>query len=90
MIEFMAEDGIVGPYNGSKPREVIMTLSDWKRRRSAGINRNTPIPKKLSPTSRQTTTESLYETRYRSKYSEPEWDEGDDEYVEDEEEFEMV
>ncbi|MDR2704924.1 MAG: DNA translocase FtsK 4TM domain-containing protein [Planctomycetaceae bacterium] len=90
MIEFMAEDGIVGPYNGSKPREVIMTLSDWKRRRSAGMTKNvSPIPKKSNPTLRSASPETAHETRYRSKYSEPEWDEVDDDYIEDEE-FEMV
>ncbi len=30
LIDFMAEDGIVGPYNGSQAREVVMSLSDWQ------------------------------------------------------------
>lgn len=30
LIDFMAEDGIVGHYNGSKAREVIMTLPQWE------------------------------------------------------------
>lgn len=30
MIDWMAEDGIVGAYNGSQAREVIMTLIDWE------------------------------------------------------------
>ena len=29
LIDFMAEDGIVGTYNGSKAREVIMTMPQW-------------------------------------------------------------
>jgi len=29
LIDFMAEDGIVGDYNGSKAREVILTMSQW-------------------------------------------------------------
>ena len=29
LIDFMAEDGIVGAYNGSKAREVVMTMSQW-------------------------------------------------------------
>ncbi|MEM6688335.1 MAG: DNA translocase FtsK [Planctomycetota bacterium] len=29
LIDFMAEDGIVGQYNGSKAREVIMTMAQW-------------------------------------------------------------
>lgn len=30
MIDWMAEDGIVGSYNGSQAREVIMTMEDWE------------------------------------------------------------
>jgi len=29
LIDFMAEDGIVGQYNGSKSREVLMTMEEW-------------------------------------------------------------
>lgn len=32
MIDWMAEDGVVGEYNGSKCREVVCTLEDWRRR----------------------------------------------------------
>jgi len=30
LIDFMAEDGIVGHYNGSKARDVIMSITDWE------------------------------------------------------------
>ncbi|HUT10937.1 MAG TPA: DNA translocase FtsK 4TM domain-containing protein [Thermoguttaceae bacterium] len=30
LIDYMAEDGIVGPYNGSQAREVLMSLPDWE------------------------------------------------------------
>jgi S-DNA-T family DNA segregation ATPase FtsK/SpoIIIE len=30
LIDFMAEDGIVGPYNGSQAREVLITLDQWQ------------------------------------------------------------
>jgi len=30
MIDWMAEDGIVGTYNGSQAREVVMTLEEWE------------------------------------------------------------
>jgi len=30
LIDFMAEDGIVGDYNGSKAREVVMTMAQWQ------------------------------------------------------------
>jgi DNA segregation ATPase FtsK/SpoIIIE, S-DNA-T family len=29
LVDFMAEDGIVGDYNGSQAREVVISLSDW-------------------------------------------------------------
>jgi S-DNA-T family DNA segregation ATPase FtsK/SpoIIIE len=29
LIDFMAEDGLVGPYNGSQAREVLISLGDW-------------------------------------------------------------
>lgn len=32
LIDTMAEDGIVGPYNGSQARDVVTTLYDWRRR----------------------------------------------------------
>jgi S-DNA-T family DNA segregation ATPase FtsK/SpoIIIE len=32
MIDWMAEDGVVGTYNGSQAREVIMTLEEWQDR----------------------------------------------------------
>ncbi len=34
MIDHMAEDGIVGPYNGSKFREVIITPEQWEEMRA--------------------------------------------------------
>jgi len=31
LIDFMAEDGIVGEYNGSQARDILITLADWER-----------------------------------------------------------
>jgi len=31
LIDFMAEDGIVGPYNGSQAREILMSLERWQQ-----------------------------------------------------------
>ncbi len=30
LIDFMAEDGIVGPYNGSQAREILISLQKWE------------------------------------------------------------
>lgn len=32
LIDFMAEDGIVGPYNGSQAREVLISVEEWEAR----------------------------------------------------------
>lgn len=37
LIDFMAEDGIVGPYNGSQAREVLITVEQWEE--MAGYNK---------------------------------------------------
>jgi S-DNA-T family DNA segregation ATPase FtsK/SpoIIIE len=36
MIDFMAEDGIVGAYNGSSAREVLYTPEQWQARKRSG------------------------------------------------------
>jgi S-DNA-T family DNA segregation ATPase FtsK/SpoIIIE len=35
-IDFMAEDGIVGAYNGSNARQVLITHADWEARKAVG------------------------------------------------------
>jgi S-DNA-T family DNA segregation ATPase FtsK/SpoIIIE len=30
LIDYMAEDGVVGPYNGSQARDILITLSQWE------------------------------------------------------------
>ncbi len=39
LIDYMAEDGIVGPYNGSQAREVLITVGDWE-----AMNGQPPTP----------------------------------------------
>jgi S-DNA-T family DNA segregation ATPase FtsK/SpoIIIE len=39
MMEFMEADGVVGKANGSKPRSVLVTMNDWRRKRSSGVTR---------------------------------------------------
>jgi S-DNA-T family DNA segregation ATPase FtsK/SpoIIIE len=36
LIDFMAEDGIVGQYNGSQAREVLISIEDWEVMSRAG------------------------------------------------------
>lgn len=35
LIDYMAEDGVVGTYNGSQAREVVMTMEEWEEYRDA-------------------------------------------------------
>ncbi len=35
MIDWMAEDGVVGGFNGSQAREVVMTLDEWEETRAS-------------------------------------------------------
>ena len=34
-IDYMAEDGLVGAYNGSNARQVLVTPEDWESRKKA-------------------------------------------------------
>ena len=36
LIDFMAEDGIVGPYNGSNAREVLYSPEHWDQVKKSG------------------------------------------------------
>ena len=36
LIDFMAEDGIVGPYNGSQAREILISLEQWAEMSGSG------------------------------------------------------
>ncbi len=41
LIDMMEEEGIVGPYRGSKPREVLISREDWLRRKEGlDVGRN--------------------------------------------------
>jgi len=35
LIDYMAEDGIVGTYNGSSAREVVMSMDQWESVRAS-------------------------------------------------------
>jgi len=46
LIDYMAEDGIVGPYNGSQAREVTLSIEDWEAMQGQG----TAGPRKVAAT----------------------------------------
>jgi DNA segregation ATPase FtsK/SpoIIIE, S-DNA-T family len=43
LIDYMAEDGIVGQYAGSQAREVIISLADWEAMQSADSQESSPL-----------------------------------------------
>jgi len=47
LIDFMAEDGVVGQYAGSQAREVLITLDDWAARNGTAPLPPDPAPRKL-------------------------------------------
>ncbi len=47
LIDFMAEDGVVGQYAGSQAREVLMTMEEWAARTGTEPVPADPPPRKL-------------------------------------------
>ncbi len=42
----MAEDGIVGEYNGSQAREVMLTIADWEKMQGQESTPDSALPPK--------------------------------------------
>jgi S-DNA-T family DNA segregation ATPase FtsK/SpoIIIE len=47
LIDFMAEDGVVGDYKGSQAREVLLTMEEWAARSGMKPLPPDPAPRKL-------------------------------------------
>jgi S-DNA-T family DNA segregation ATPase FtsK/SpoIIIE len=47
LIDFMAEDGVVGEYKGSQAREVLITMEEWAARTGSEPLPPDPAPRKL-------------------------------------------
>src|SRR5262249_30555066 len=47
-IDYMAEDGIVGPYNGSNARQVLVTPDEWESRKKTAGGVNYELPERAS------------------------------------------
>jgi len=58
LIDYMAEDGVVGAYNGSQAREVMMTLEQWESMHGHGE----PSPAAPAPAPRRPTNRILLAT----------------------------
>ena len=44
LIDYMAEDGIVGSYNGSQAREILISVEDWEAMSGQGPPETPPPP----------------------------------------------
>ena len=47
LIDFMAEDGVVGQYAGSQAREVLLTMEQWSERNGTTAPAPDPAPRRL-------------------------------------------
>ena len=47
LIDFMAEDGVVGQYAGSQAREVLLTMDQWAERNGTTAPAPDPAPRRL-------------------------------------------
>jgi len=92
LIDYMEEDGFVGPYNGSQAREILITLEDWEAMCGGEEGTQQEVPK---PTPKRRNNKILIEQEEEEvedeqpeEYEDAECEEDvEDEYVyEDEEE----
>jgi S-DNA-T family DNA segregation ATPase FtsK/SpoIIIE len=85
LIDFMAEDGVVGQYAGSQAREVLLTLEQWAARNGSAPLPPDPAPRKLriqphaTPAAAPAVIDADEETDREEAFAESEFDEDDDE-----------
>jgi S-DNA-T family DNA segregation ATPase FtsK/SpoIIIE len=53
LIDFMAEDGIVGQYNGSQARDILISLADWERMQGITSDEESPASGKAGGASKR-------------------------------------
>ena len=46
LVDFMAEDGIVGEYNGSQAREILLSLAEWEKMQGQEVDTAATVPSK--------------------------------------------
>ena len=49
LVDYMAEDGIVGEYNGSQAREVLLTIEQWEQMSGQATSSSAPSPRPPAP-----------------------------------------
>ena len=94
LIDFMAEDGIVGPYNGSQAREILVSLEQWEQMTNQGDDQpETTSPPKPLRKSKIVVDEPEEEENEEDEYEDEEFDEEepddcDDDYEDEDEDEE--
>ncbi len=93
LVDYMAEDGIVGDYNGSQAREVLITIEQWQEMSSGGGGASAPPTPSAPPKSGRVLTvaarsqpqidddeeeEEEYEEAESDEYEEDEYEDDDD------------
>jgi S-DNA-T family DNA segregation ATPase FtsK/SpoIIIE len=91
LIDFMAEDGVVGQYAGSQAREVLLTLEQWAERNGTQPVPADPAPRgklKIQPHAAPALIdedeEADREEAFEDELDEDELTDEDDEYADDE------
>ncbi len=77
LIDFMAEDGIVGPYNGSQAREVLISVEDWEARLQGNRSAAAPATPR-PPAPRRSSTIVLSPPRVEQYDDDDDIDDADD------------
>jgi S-DNA-T family DNA segregation ATPase FtsK/SpoIIIE len=89
LIDFMAEDGVVGQYNGSQARDVLISLEEWETRQQDGIGASPAAGATLArsaPVATPNTTPPQRRNKIVPQNHEPsDLEDGDGEYDEEDE-----
>jgi S-DNA-T family DNA segregation ATPase FtsK/SpoIIIE len=88
LIDFMAEDGIVGEYNGSKAREVLMTMPQWQKLQGLEADEEDTEEEELEEVEEQQAAAELEEQAAADDDEEDAEEYGEDEDEDEEEEYE--
>jgi S-DNA-T family DNA segregation ATPase FtsK/SpoIIIE len=80
LIDFMAEDGIVGQYAGSQAREVLMTMEEWAAAQGEEPVPPDPPPRrlKINPHAEEAATDDEDEVAEDDTETAEAWDEADE------------
>lgn len=89
LIDYMAEDGIVGQYNGSQAREVIITAEQWEAMQSGQAIPSAPAAPARSNRIVPIETDRRAVNPYEEDEEEDELDDDDEAYEEDDETEEL-